>query len=112
MPLGGLFTNVTNHDGLLSCVLDGDGSKIDGVWEVEQGTAADGTNWYYEFLSFCHNGQIIRVVELGFRAKTHDVLDLHTWSDSAAHDIDVSAGFGTCGTGILKFLVGYDLEKF
>ena len=93
-------------------MLNGHCTEIDVVGEVEEGSAADGPDRHYEFLSLGDNGQIVRVIELRFRAETHDVLDLHPWSDSAAHDIDVCASFGASGAGILKFLVGYDLEKF
>lgn len=62
LPLGGLLADISDHHGLLGLVFDGDESKVELVWEVEHCTAASGPNGHYEFLSFCHNHQIVGII--------------------------------------------------
>lgn len=97
MPFGGLLAGVADHNRFLGCVLDGDWAEIDFVWEVQKGAATDSPNGYYEFFTLCNDRQVVSVIDLGLWAEPDRILDLHTWSYAAAHDIHIRSSLSSGG---------------
>ena len=103
MPFGGLFTSVANHDGFLSGVLDWDRAEINLVWEVQESSATDSPNGDYKLFTLCNDCQVVRIVNFCLWTKSNRVLHLHTWSYTAAHDINIRRGLRS---GSFEFFYG------
>ena len=59
LPLGGLLTDVTDDDGLLGLILDGDQAEVELVGEVKHGAAATSPDRHDKLFALRHNHKII-----------------------------------------------------
>ena len=94
MPLGCLFADVSDHDGLFSLELYGHEAEVKLVWEIKHGSAAACADGYDELLAFSDNGQVVGVINLGFGAESNDVADFHAGGHFRSHLVDVGGHGG------------------
>jgi hypothetical protein len=85
LPLGGLLTDVSDDDWLLSLVLDRHKAEVKLVGEVQHGAATPGPDRNDELLALGHHHQVISVVGLGLRREFDDVGDIHSGGDLGGH---------------------------
>jgi len=65
LPLRGFLAHVPDHDRLLGHVLHWHLAKVEDVWEVEHGSAADCSDWHDELLPLGQHHEIVGIVRLG-----------------------------------------------
>lgn len=81
VPLGGLLSDVSNHDGFFSFELDRDEAEIQLIWEIQHGAAAACADGNDELFTFSDDSEVVGIVDLGLGTKADDVADLHAWGD-------------------------------
>jgi len=83
LPLSLLFADVANHDRFLSVVLHGDKTVLNGVGEVQDGTATHGSDGDDELFTFSDHDKIVGIVTLGLGREFNNISNLHSWCDLA-----------------------------
>lgn len=100
VPLGSLFSDVADHDGLFGLELYGHEAEVKLVWEIKHGSATAGADWHNELLAFSNNSEIVCVVDFCFGAEFDDVADFHAGRHFRSHLVDVRC-HRACGLACL-----------